>query len=82
MDGKSKPLASVAYFKQENPIYAYSLKDSAISYHRKNIKEFFGISLPEFLNLPVTVINELIEATDVISKDKLAAIESLTASNQ
>lgn len=46
-------------------------------YAQKSIKECFDISLIEFLNLPITVTEELLEAADVVREDKLKALNGM-----
>ena len=77
LDSGKQPLSSVAYFKQEDPVFTYSIKNSAVNYSEKNIKEFFDISFLEFINLPISIVNELIEAADIIASKKGAAMNGV-----
>ena len=70
-------LAPLLLHETITPEYEYSVKKTAIMYAQKSIKECFDISLIEFLNLPITVTEELLEAADVVREDKLKALNGM-----
>ena len=64
--GKTKPLSSVAMHECENNTADSNLYKVIDAYHSRGVKEVFGLSLLEFLNLPGDLCIYVIE---VCSKD-------------
>lgn len=53
--GKKRPWASVALHESEDICETSSLTEAIENYHGRGIKELFGLSVVEYLNLPSDV---------------------------
>jgi len=63
---KKRPLSSVALHETEDNTLTSSLYEAITGYHQRGIKELFGLSLKEYLDLPSEICILLMETS---SKD-------------
>ena len=61
------PFGTQTYFPTKEPTYKYSLGEFVKLYRSRRIKEL-GMSFEEFLNLPIDVTEELLEACSSYDK--------------
>ena len=61
---KQKPLASVALHETEDNTTTSALYEAIETYHNKGIKELFGLSIKEYLDLPNEICIKLMEVAN------------------
>lgn len=66
----NRPLATVALHPSEEIIDDSLLEEAIRSYTKRGIKELYNLSVTEFLDLPVHVVNLLIKIADETSSQK------------
>lgn len=75
--GNSRPLSSVAFHPSEN-INTDSLLESAIrTYVKRGIKDLYGLTLVEYLELPMDLCEMLLKLADEELATKTRAMASL-----
>jgi hypothetical protein len=74
---KNRPLASVAFHNSEDMTTDNLLRDTINVYVDKNIHDFFHISLIDFLELPLDIIQLLISIASEKKSKKINAIDEI-----
>lgn len=74
---KTKPLSSVAMHESEDNYYTSSLYQGIELYTKLEIKEFFNMSLVEFMNLPKDIHRMVCEISAKRSKEKNTALSNV-----
>jgi hypothetical protein len=65
-----RPMSSVAMHASEDYSADSLLEECIRTYRAKSVQQYFGLSLVEFMELPVDIVAMLLsEATDLQSKD-------------
>lgn len=75
---KERPLSSVAFFECENINDGSLLEQVIKTYTGKNIREHYGLTLLEYLDLPVDVVDLLNRTSDELNKSKASIADDLT----
>lgn len=78
--GKSKPMASVAMHEIEDVNNNDALRSAMLNYIRNDIKELFGLSFLEYINLPSFIMRELHDTAVIAKKEKAETINDITSS--
>lgn len=76
---KSKPLSSIALHESEDNTLSSHLYEAIDTYQKNGIKEIFGISLIEYLDLPTEICIKLLESASAEYSKKSAVINNLEA---
>lgn len=72
-----RPLASVAFHGAENTIKDSMLEETLKTYANRNIKDIFGLTVLEFLELPMDVVSLMLDIADQISAKKEGDIDGI-----
>lgn len=75
----NRPLSSVAFYPAEDSLDGSPLDSIMRTYIDKNIKETFGLSLLEFLDLPRDTIELMIEISNGEMKKKQPVMDKLAS---
>lgn len=76
---KKRPLSSVAMHDAEENTSTSSLYEAIDTYQRNGIKEIFGLSLKEYLDLPTEICIKLLESASNEFSKKSNVISGLEA---
>lgn len=68
--GKTKPMASVALHDVEDTNTNDALRSTMLNYIRNDIKELFGLSFLEYINLPSFIVKEFNDTAVMARKEK------------
>ncbi len=68
--GHTKPMASVALHEAEDANSLDTLRSTMLNYIRNDIKDLFGISFLEYVELPSIIVGELNETAVIAKKEK------------
>lgn len=75
----NRPLSSVAFFDIENSLDGSPLDSIMRTYASKNIKEVFGLSLFEFLEMPRDILELMINIANEEMKKKQPVLDQLNS---
>jgi hypothetical protein len=67
---KGRPLASVALHESEDNTTTSNLYEAIERYHQKGIKDLFGLSITEYLDLPTEICIKLMDIATRDANDK------------
>ncbi len=68
--GSTKPMASVALHEVEDTNSNDALRSTMLNYIRNDIKELFGLSFLEYINLPSFIVKEFNDTSIIARKEK------------
>jgi len=74
---KSRPLASVALHPSENINDGGLLEEAVRTYTSRGIKDIYGLTLIDFLELPRDIIEMLVTIADEIQTKKSSIISNI-----
>lgn len=77
---KKRPLASVAMHSSEDINLDSLLEEAIRTYVKRDIKEIYHLSLVEFLDLPIDVIQVMLDIATEHTREKTNAISDVEKS--